>query len=350
MAAPFRDNPDRVLPASVDPDAPDRDAQMLAVARAIVPAWAQAQALTARVVPGGITNLLFRLDAPGCPPLLLRIYGRNTEVVVDRAAENRLFALLSRVGFAPAYHGRFRNGRLEGFLEGFRALKPDEMGLPALRPAIAARLRALHALPVADPTPTLWRTLERWMATACGFTFEGDDAERYRALDLARQAATLAGLRRRFEAEVLPGATSPGALAAVRPVLAHNDLLSGNILLNEATGEVRLIDYEYGACSYAGFDLANHFCEYAGFDSDFARRFPSTQVRAAVIAAYLGPEATPDAVADFGRIVDFFVLPDHLFWGTWAVIQARHSPIDFDFLEYARLRFAGLALHLQQLG
>ena len=29
------------------------------------------------------------------------------------------------------------------------------------------------------------------------------------------------------------------------------------------------------------------------------------------------------------------------FWGLWAIIQARHSPIDFDFMEYARMRFKG---------
>jgi len=342
----YLNDPDRILPGPpVDPDAPDRDDRLLGVARAIVPAWAGAEAAAITTVGGGITNLLFKLTAPGRPPLLARLYGRNTEVVIDRVAENRLFAQLSRAGFAPTYHGRFAGGRLEGFLEGFRPLEPHEMGAPGIREALAARLAEMHALPAAGP-PTLWATLERWMAAARGLTFEGADAARHAALGLEGAAATLARLRARFEAEVAPR-EGPGAAAALRPVLAHNDLLSGNVLLREATGEVRFIDYEYGACSYAGFDVANHFCEYAGFDSDFARRFPDRAAREAFAAAYLGG---PEGVSDFSDVVEFFVLPDHLFWGTWAVVQAKHSPIDFDFMEYARLRLAGLEHHRQVLG
>eukprot|EP00958_Prasinococcus_capsulatus_P007250 scaffold674_cov371-Prasinococcus_capsulatus_cf.AAC.8 len=37
---------------------------------------------------------------------------------------------------------------------------------------------------------------------------------------------------------------------------------------------------------------------------------------------------------------NFFSLASHLFWGTWSVLQAHYSQIDFDFLEYAELRFA----------
>jgi len=29
------------------------------------------------------------------------------------------------------------------------------------------------------------------------------------------------------------------------------------------------IDYEYASYNYRGYDLGNHFAEYAGFDCDF---------------------------------------------------------------------------------
>lgn len=35
----------------------------------------------------------------------------------------------------------------------------------------------------------------------------------------------------------------------------------------------------------------------------------------------------------------------NLFWGGWAVIQARYSPIDFDFLTYAGERLGGYKKH-----
>jgi hypothetical protein len=31
-------------------------------------------------------------------------------------------------------------------------------------------------------------------------------------------------------------------------------------LFSEERGDVVLIDYEYAACNYAAFDIANHFC------------------------------------------------------------------------------------------
>lgn len=38
-------------------------------------------------------------------------------MIIQREHENRLFAQLSALGFAPPYLGRFANGRVEGFLD-----------------------------------------------------------------------------------------------------------------------------------------------------------------------------------------------------------------------------------------
>lgn len=64
-------------------------------------------------------------------------------------------------------------------------------------------------------------------------------------------------------------------------VFGHNDLLSGNILVLQQSGfdpqnpnrngPVCFIDYEYGAYTYRGFDIGNHFTEYAGFEGDYTR-------------------------------------------------------------------------------
>jgi ethanolamine kinase len=336
----YRDDAGQLLPVRLDPDAPDA----LAVIRPMVPGWSTVTTCRLTPIGGGITNRLLRVDADGVQPVLVRIYGPNTEVVIDRDAENRLFARLSRAGFAPPYLGRFLNGRVEGFLQGFRPLQPDELGREDLRQPIAARLAELHAFPLDDPHPRTWPTLQGWMDTARSVRFEGQDAARHAALDLDRRAAELEALRRELDA-LVRAPPRPGTAAALRPVLAHNDLLSGNVLLHESTGEVRFIDFEYGATGYAAFDIANHFCEYAGFDSDYARGFPDRAARIAFVAAYLGARADDRRTVDFCDVVDFFVLVDHFWWGSWAVVQARHSPIAFDFMEYARLRFAGFDVH-----
>lgn len=56
-----------------------------------------------------------------------------------------------------------------------------------------------------------------------------------------------------------------GCQFAFERVLTHNDLLSGNILVNndyEAGKEpvLTLIDYEYACYNTRAFDIANHFC------------------------------------------------------------------------------------------
>ena len=94
----------------------------------------------------GITNALLKVEAPGLSPVLVRAYGPETDRVIDRERENRLFARLSARGFAPAYLARFENGRVEGFLPGTRALEPHELGAPRWQGSVARRLAELHAM------------------------------------------------------------------------------------------------------------------------------------------------------------------------------------------------------------
>lgn len=47
-------------------------------------------------------------------------------------------------------------------------------------------------------------------------------------------------------------------------IFAHNDLLTGNILIDEKTDKVRFIDYEYAAYNFQAFEIGNHFAEFAG--------------------------------------------------------------------------------------
>lgn len=343
----YRDNPAAILPRKVAmrDGVVDSDDALLVVQQ-IVPEWADVHQASCAPVSGGITNGLVRLSAPEHDDVLVRVYGPNTELVIDRERENALFARLSEAGFAPPYLGRFENGRVEGYLPGFRALEPHEMGHDAWRPGIARRLAELHAFSLDDRIPRTFSSLRTWLEQARDLDFSEDQAARRDQLNLSGALTLLGNLSRHFYEAIKPtAATSAGIRAAIRPVLAHNDLLAGNVLVHESTGAIRFIDYEYSACGYAGFDVANHFCEYAGFDSDFAQHFPDRATRESFIQSYLGPDATDADVADFDRVVRLFVLVDHLWWGSWAVIQARYSPIEFDFLTYAELRFAGLRFH-----
>lgn len=132
-------------------------------------------------------------------------------------------------------------------------------------------------------------------------------------------------------------------------VFCHNDLLSGNIIICPEQGDVAFIDYEYGAFNYRSFDVANHFCEYSGFECDYSK-YPSKEFQRSWIRIYLlewarlsglsQVEPSADEVEAMLHEVAIFTLAAHCFWGLWGLTQAQHSDIDFDYMNYACCRFA----------
>ena len=286
-----------------------------------------------------------------------------------------LFHLLGENNVGPRFMGRFGNGRLEEWKDA-RPLEPSEMGREEVAPHIARALADMHKVPIpGDQTPCLWSMLSRWSQMVAEVEF--DDAEKREGFGRLMGGNLPTQMRRELEwlkselpseknghgAELVAaagGEETPSGLAwrtVSAPVFAHNDLLSGNVLRMPVRGPgddeeppvecVQIVDFEYGGFNYAGFDWANHFCEYAGFDFDLARWYPTPDMQKRFIRAYLqenplvelpGPDGLEDELV---RLTNKFSLASHLVWGTWAVLQARHSPIDFDFMEYASLRFAG---------
>jgi ethanolamine kinase len=131
-------------------------------------------------------------------------------------------------------------------------------------------------------------------------------------------------------------------------VFCHNDLLSGNILFLAKESRVQLIDFEYGGYNYRAFDMANHFCEHAGFGFELEKWWPAAPVRRHFYRAYLRALGEPE-LDDAGLLVldgwtCKMALCANAMWFLWAVLQAKHSVIDVDFLDYARKRRAGFFL------
>lgn len=147
-------------------------------------------------------------------------------------------------------------------------------------------------------------------------------------------------------------------------VFSHNDLLYGNIIYDQEKGEASFIDYEYGCYAFRGFDIGNHFNEFAGFECEYWR-YPTKEFQMKWYEWYLTennnggkkkkttrlyqlkqPWANIDIVKpsqqDKDRLykeVNGFSLASHYYWGLWALIQAMVSDIDFDYMDYAVLRF-----------
>ena len=60
-------------------------------------------------VSGGITNLLLKLSPLGHEPVLVRVFGDNTDIVIDRKAEETISLQLYKAGFgAKVYDAAIR--------------------------------------------------------------------------------------------------------------------------------------------------------------------------------------------------------------------------------------------------
>eukprot|EP01040_Poterioochromonas_malhamensis_P011006 gene11006-11993_t len=348
---------------------------------------------------GGITNqllLIEKLDARNSSEkLVFRLFGQVTVEFIHRTMENIVFARLSEMGFGPTFYGVFENGRIEGFLPGTN-LTPEEMTPEPVNLHIASAVAQLHSFqfPVvhhlssltfdelnstnfsnllnsstfqSSSNQWLWNKLELFFHLAKDLTFPTTiQQEKYDKLSLSsiyEEFHWFKNTTNRLHQKHLSWQSNPsdqripadrvlGRLFALEEVLCHNDLLSGNIMLvsKEIDGVVvegeklvKLIDYEYGAYNYRGYDIANHFYECCGFDCNFAR-YPNKEKRHAFYTSYL-TTANPSYFSNeqflegFDDIVLYFTLISNFFWGTWSIVQAKASTIDFDYLGYASLRY-----------
>lgn len=111
---------------------------------------------------------------------------------------------------------------------------------------------------------------------------------------------------------------------------------------------VKFIDYEYADFNYQAYDIGNHFNEFAGINNVDSSLYPSCELQFDWLTTYLesfkwssgvDSTVTKKEVLEVHVQVCKFSLVAHLFWCLWALLQAKHSTIDFDFQRYAMARF-----------
>ncbi|OIT31034.1 PREDICTED: probable ethanolamine kinase [Nicotiana attenuata] len=286
-------------------------------------------------VSGGITNLLLKVsvreDKGKNVNMTIRLYGPNTEYVINRERELQAIQYLSAAGFGAKLLGVFGNGMVQSFIDA-RTLTPSDMRNPKLAAEIAKQLRKFHQVEIpGSKEPQLWNDVLKFFRKASTLQFDdGEKKSKYETIlfqEVHNEITELKDLTNRLNAPV---------------VFAHNDLLSGNLMLNEDKGKLYFIDFEYGSYNYRGFDLGNHFNEYAGYDCDYSL-YPSKDEQFHFFRHYLDPDQ-PNEVSEkdleaLYAETSSYMLASHLYWALWALIQAKMSPIDFDYIGYFFLRY-----------
>ncbi|XP_065849768.1 probable ethanolamine kinase [Euphorbia lathyris] len=286
-------------------------------------------------VSGGITNLLLKVsvkeDQENEVSVTVRLYGPNTDYVINRERELQAIKYLSAAGFGAKLLGVFGNGMVQSFINA-RTLTPADMRKPKLAAEIAKQLRKFHQVDIpGSKEPQLWSDIFKFYENASILHFDNIEKQRkYETISF-----------KEVYGEVIEIKELTSCLDAP-VVFSHNDLLSGNLMLNEDEDKLYIIDFEYGSYSYRGFDIGNHFNEYAGYDCDYSL-YPSKDEQYHFFRHYLHSDK-PHEVSDeeleaLYVETNTLMLASHLFWALWALIQAKMSPIDFDYLGYFFLRY-----------
>ncbi|XP_073669341.1 ethanolamine kinase 1 isoform X3 [Paramisgurnus dabryanus] len=238
----------------------------------------------------GITNQLM-----GCyvgsltedPVVLVRVFGQMTELFLDREKEKEMFRVLHKYGCGPRLYCSFTNGICYEFVRG---VVLDDILLK--RPSVYRFSVHLEA-----PNIKI----------------------------IIKEIEELKSHLNHIDSPV---------------VLCHNDLLTKNIIYNPEEGTVKFIDYEYADFNYQAYDIGNHFNEFAGINNVDTSLYPSCELQFDWLTAYLesfkrcsGMESsvTKKEVKELYIKVCKFSLVAHFFWCLWALLQAKHSTIDFDF-------------------
>ena len=140
------------------------------VVKAVRPDW-QLETVKFHLFTEGISNKLIGAytgstinDDPEA--ILIRIYGNNTDLLIDREVEKNTFRLLHCHHCGARLHLTFTNGCCYGYIAG-RALDVEDVYQPDVYLLIIRRMVQMHCIPSADPAhsgpPMLFRTLEKWM-------------------------------------------------------------------------------------------------------------------------------------------------------------------------------------------
>ncbi|XP_042498997.1 probable choline kinase 2 [Macadamia integrifolia] len=294
---------------------------------------------TLQVIPlkGAMTNEVFQINwfsetGELLHKVLVRLYGEGVDLFFDRENEIRTFECMSKHGQGPRLLARFSNGRIEEFIHA-RTLSAIDLRDPEVSALIAAKLRDFHDLDMSSPKNIqLWDRMRNWLKVAQGLC-SPDEAKSF-GLDSLREE--ILSLERALSGEYQ------------RIGFCHNDLQYGNIMMDEETRVITIIDYEYASYNPVAYDLANHFCEMAADYSskephilDYGQ-YPDLKERQRFVCMYLsssGEEPTDIKVEQVLEDVEKYTLASHLLWGLWGIISDHVNEIDFNYMEYARQRF-----------
>jgi thiamine kinase-like enzyme len=262
--------------------------------------WRGASDLSVIPLSGGLTNENFVVEADGAR-YVVRVPGPRTDLLaVDRRNERHNAEAAAATGVSPPILEYLADLSVMviPYIEG-ETMSSSALRRPGMPARIAASLRRLHTAPRFLQDFDMFRTTEYYLGIVAEHDVRIPDGYRERM-------GALADVERALSTNALPS------------VPCHNDLLAENYI--DDGEQLWIVDFEYSGNNDPCFELGDTAQE-CGYDDE---------LRAALCEAYFGHL---DAV-QLARM-ELSAMTADVGWTLWAAIQAKISPIEFDFWGWA---------------
>lgn len=347
-------------------------------ARGLVESPLKMESLRLTKIAGAMTNAIFKVEYPALPSLLLRVYGSNNDMIIDREYELQVLARLSVQHIGPSLYGCFLNGRFEQFLENATTLTKDDIRDWKTSQRIARRMKELHTgVPLLrfekEQGSMAWNKIDQWLKEIemNGGDWISNDDNVQQVFGAPNWKEFKESIRK-YREWLFENSKSPY-------VFCHNDAQYGNLLfsapvINSEKNDLKksldesnlstsslfpsdsrvslkeiinptkqeqsqdsklvVIDFEYAGANVAAYDLSNHFSEWMyDYNSStphkcFSDQYPTTEQMLNFVYSYVShlrggvkTDIDDDARLLYNDIKKWRGTVQ-LFWSLWALIQS----------------------------
>ncbi|XP_070569900.1 ethanolamine kinase 1-like isoform X7 [Ptychodera flava] len=300
------------IDVTVDANEPEPGA--LELVKIVRPQWTNKN-IQFKVFTGGLLNKMYGCYLPENTRdmVLIRIYGHNSELVIDRAKEIDTFQVLFKAKCGPELYCCFNNGICYQYIPG-ETIDSDMVKSEKIYPLVAHKMAQMHTIKPEDgskiPNAGLFPKMTRWYQNIPK-EFEDEETNR-RFKENIPNYDQLGKELEELETKLVQ-LNSP-------TVFCHNDLVLANIVYDEQTS-LHVVDFD---------------------------NYPHKELQLKWLKKYLSDwytmsgvnkHVTDKDVEKLYVVVNKFALAAHFFWGLWTLIQSVHSTVDFDFLGYGIQKF-----------
>ena len=257
-------------------------------------------------ISGALTNAIYKIEYHDdlqnihLPTLLLRVYGKNVDELIDRDNELAILIKLSQKRIGPRLLGIFSNGRFEQFLDGFLTLNKQQIRDEILSQMLGRRMKDLHYKIELDTKdyestqPTCWNLIDKWLKLFEQELLPGYLQANYNLQDIFIVSFDqFKNIINKYKQWLFNKYDEKNFTNNYK--FCHNDTQYGNLLLHESfnpqdilvstsssdtnnnivDGEVTIkstsnkkdtnlvvIDFEYSGANFPAYDIVNHFSEW----------------------------------------------------------------------------------------